>query len=198
MIIVIRHERSVANDDASLYNIIPQLEISLTEKGKENSQEIRKKLLLSLRQEEFYQDNIVFSSPATRTLETAKIIIEDDTHIKSNPLLIEQQWGHATGSDNMFDYIKTDSKELNRFKIDGYFYYRPPGGESLFDVYKRVVLFFQENEIKKNRLLNYIFITHCITAQVIDYYLTGKEVNPDCLLQPGKLWKNGEFRVYTQ
>jgi broad specificity phosphatase PhoE len=90
--------------------------------------------------------------------------------VDTSPLLIERQWG---GLREIVDNRELDRDEHFQF------YYRPPNdGESFFDCYQRVVMFFQElrTNPKYQGWDNIFIFTHGEWIRLALMYLDGKSV----------------------
>jgi len=128
----IRHAISLGNKNHKIYNIISDWNVPLADEGFEQAQAVHSSKKLE-------NCDLVFCSPYLRCKQTCDIIFTNNRFwnptIIENPLLVERDWC------GLRDIV--DGKEFNAEK-HFHFFFRPPGGESFFDVYQRVVMFFQE------------------------------------------------------
>ena len=126
----------------------------LTEKGIADVKESAERMIL-----ENTIPDVIYSSPITRTLETAEIvknIVKEktgkDIEIKIDSRLIEQQYGDLDGKgDDMYDTFMANKSES--------FVKTFPNGESLSDVKRRVAQFLYEIDVE-NKDQNILLVTH--------------------------------------
>ena len=155
-IILIRHGESEANIDVTLYKRVPDSQISLTEKGKEQAREASKKL------KEISKDGSIkfYVSPYLRSRQTYDNLMlnfkENRTSFVYDPRLREQEFGN-------FHHIEEETFEEMR-KV-GKFYYRFTNGENGADVYDRASLFldslFREiKDIDYKKYDNIVIVCH--------------------------------------
>lgn len=157
----IRHGESEGNIDKSKYFEKLDCDIELTEKGKNQAEEVGFKLFQMLKDAscEFYH------SPYLRTIQTSDIILEKVKHkSQESPLLREREWG------GLRDIVEMGNKSEHHFN----FYYRPDSGESFADCYQRVVLFF--NSIWSKKKNNTIIVSHGEWISMAMMYLLKREV----------------------
>jgi broad specificity phosphatase PhoE len=128
----IRHAISEGNKNHKIYNIVSDWNVPLADEGFEQAEKVKNSGKLE-------HVDIVFCSPYLRCKQTCDVIFTNNKiwnpTIIENPLLVERDWC------GLRDIV--DGKEFNAEK-HFHFFFRPPGGESFFDVYQRVVMFFQE------------------------------------------------------
>lgn len=155
-IILIRHGESEANIDVTLYKRVPDSQISLTEKGKEQAREASKKL------KEIIKNGSIkfYVSPYLRSRQTYDNLMlnfkENRTSFVYDPRLREQEFGN-------FHHIEEETFEEMR-KV-GKFYYRFTNGENGADVYDRASLFldslFREiKDIDYKKYDNIVIVCH--------------------------------------
>lgn len=155
-IILIRHGESEANIDVTLYKRVPDSQISLTEKGKEQAREASKKL------KEIIKDGSIkfYVSPYLRSRQTYDNLMlnfkDNRTSFVYDPRLREQEFGN-------FHHIEEETFEEMR-KV-GKFYYRFTNGENGADVYDRASLFldslFREiKDIDYKKYDNIVIVCH--------------------------------------
>lgn len=119
-IFLVRHGESQGNVDRSLYRILPDNKLELTEKGRRQSFEAGRQL-----KEDIGDGSVAFYvSPYIRTRQTLDEILEGGAFknytVKENPHLREQEFGNFQDPDK-FDHY---SKER---EVCGWFYHRVPG-----------------------------------------------------------------------
>lgn len=168
-----RHGESRGNVSKEEYYRTNDWDIELTEKGKEQSADLG----IDLRKITNKSDrNLAISSSFKRAIHTRDIAIacfegtDRKCDLDTSPLLIERQWG---GLREIVDNRELDRDEHFQF------YYRPPyGGESFFDCYQRVVMFFQElrTNPKYQGWDNIFIFTHGEWIRLALMYLDGKSV----------------------
>jgi len=161
----IRHGQSQGNVDHKIYNIVSDWNVPLTEKGFEQAENVKNSGKLD-------RVDIVFYSPYLRCKQTCYTIFSNpklwNPEIIENPLLVERDWC------GLRDIV--DGKEFDRDK-HFHFFFRPPGGESFFDVYQRVVMFFQEMKKYLNDNINNVcIVSHGEWIRVALMYLRGTTV----------------------
>lgn len=185
-IILVRHCESVGNVDSSAYENTPDWKIPLTQKGKEQAEEVSKKLFKRLKIDDsiFLQDRFpytypsricsVYCSPWYRTRQTAspflknlevfcdKRIHPDIYSYKEDPRLREQEWGNYK-EEPWYDKI---GRERSKF---GTFFYRIPFGESGADVFDRVSTFNEtlHRDFKNTNFPdNVVIFSHGLTIRI--------------------------------
>ncbi len=161
-IILIRHAESEGNIDRTIYSTKPDYKLSLSEKGKSQAQEARKKLKEILNNSSVQ----VYCSPFYRTRETWNILKEElnsnSIKYKEDPRIREQEWGHIRS----FELNEEIVKERDEY---GLFYFRIPDGKSGAEVCDRVSDFvgsmfrdFEKNDFAEN----IIIVTHGMTLRI--------------------------------
>jgi hypothetical protein len=122
-IVLLRHGESLGNVKESVYRVIPDWQIPLTERGKLQAREASRRIVELLGAGQA----VIYYSPYTRTVETLDQILEaippeQVCIVQEEPRIREQDFGNY--QDNTMQDIK---KERARF---GRFFYRFPEGES--------------------------------------------------------------------
>lgn len=197
-IVLIRHGQSMGNLNCSVYREIPQAEIELSEKG------IQQCCLLSsiLCKKEIINNNtIVIHSPLKRAKQTSEILVKQsgfNIALLSDPLLVEQWWGEANGYSSFDEYINNLPGEKELYKSTGFFYYRPPRGESLADVYQRVGMFLVLKRFFRDDFFqNILLVAHSSVVQMLEKHMIGCEANPKFVTDPNNVWGNCHAKIYT-
>lgn len=168
-LLLIRHALTAWNLDKRLTgNANPPL----CSEGLNQVQEVARKV-------KNYTPDYIFTSEKKRTLETAEhIAIENGwkCKVKSSSYLNEQNFGLIEGL-KIPDLIKTHGEkniQLWRRSFSG----RPPGGESLEEVQKRVIRFYKRSvvpKLKKNQ--NIVVVGHGNALRSLCSYLLNLDVN---------------------
>ena len=143
---LIRHGESLGNIDPETYYKMPDHLIPLTMDGINQSLEMGKRLnshFLKFKKIFFIT---IWYSPYLRTVQTKDMILSQidkniDVELKECPLIYEREWGELR---ELINDKENKDKYFN-------FYFRPNGGESFLDLYKRVVSFHQEVILNESR-----------------------------------------------
>jgi len=143
----------------------------------------------------------IYHSGYMRTVQTMNGILEaysskelGKIRIRSNPFIRERDPGHA--------YDMTDAEVKKHFpylaeywKTFGCFFARPPGGESLADVCKRVYLFL--NMLFRDRSgKTIVVVTHCGTIRCFRFLLEHWDYKRALSWPDGKSPKNCGMTIY--
>ncbi len=161
-IILIRHGESQGNLDRNIYETVPDYQLALTDKGKEQALACGEELKQVVGDESCF----FYVSPLWRTRETFDNISEsfekDSIARQEEPRIREQEWGHLK------DIAECDRIDKERDDY-GVFYYRIPDGESAADVYDRVSDFFgtlHRDFEKENFPQNCVIVSHGMTIRL--------------------------------
>jgi broad specificity phosphatase PhoE len=161
-IILIRHGESVGNIDKTIYGRVPDYALELTEKGKQQAQEVGNVLKSIVKDESLF----FYVSPMWRTRTTfeqiAGLFPRNQFRYTEEPRIREQEWGHLRTQQESIPI------EADRDKF-GTFYFRIPDGESAADVYDRVSDFFgtlHRDFEKPDWPQNTIIVTHGLTIRL--------------------------------
>lgn len=169
-IILVRHGESMGNVDETIYSRVPDPQIRLTDRGREQAKEAGQRLrgLMEEADGENYQV-VFYMSPYMRSKQTCKEIVQQFPRDKVAGLreevqLREQDFGNFQDTKKKV----MEKKERNRY---GRFYYRFPNGESGADVYDRITIFedhlvhaIDSGEFADNS--NLVMITHGLTLRI--------------------------------
>jgi broad specificity phosphatase PhoE len=161
-IVLIRHAQSLGNLDNKIYYKIPDYEVPLSEKGIKDAENLHLGKAVPLNINVF----TLYYSPFIRCIHTKNILFPEQKG-EENPLLIERQWG------TLRDIV--DSKEFEADKHFNFFY-RPPNGESFFDAYQRVIMFFDMIRRNHDKSDSIIIISHGEWIRLALMYLTKTSV----------------------
>ncbi|MCP4105670.1 MAG: histidine phosphatase family protein [Desulfobacteraceae bacterium] len=161
-IILIRHGESQGNAERKSYESIPDYQICLTDKGREQAFAAGKKIKEIVGSENIY----AYISPFYRTRQTyvqvRKFLADNIVKSIEDPRLREMDWGHLRPYD--------ENKEIIRERDEfGIFYYRIPDGESGADVYDRISTFLEtmhRDFVKQDYPANSLIITHGVLLRL--------------------------------
>ena len=130
-IILVRHGRSAANDDPTVYSRVPDYKIELVDQGREQARAAGDHIREIIGGESYG----VYVSPYRRTVQTKDCILERIGHVPvfdyQDPCLREQDTGNLPG------VLDAEANREARGRY-GAFFYRFPNGESCADVYDRM------------------------------------------------------------
>ncbi|XP_077248185.1 phosphoglycerate mutase-like protein AT74H isoform X1 [Tasmannia lanceolata] len=175
-IILVRHGQSEGNVDESVYTMVPDPEIGLTQKGWKDSEECGRKIRDLIEKDQVDDWKIYFyASPYERTLQTVRglgKVFERDriVAVREEPRLREQDFG------NFQDRERMRIEKTIRLRY-GRFFYRFPNGESAADVYDRITGFRETLRAdidigrfqppgQRTENMNLIIVSHGLTLRV--------------------------------
>lgn len=123
-IIICRHAESLEDVDNTVYDVLNDLEIPLTERGKEQAQRFGALLAQLLNGDTKVR---FYTSPGVRNVQTLKIVLPQlsdhiNVSVEVDPLIVKQDWGHITAGNR-------PDIEVERYKM-GVLRYTFPTGES--------------------------------------------------------------------
>ena len=188
-IIICRHAESIEDVDNSIYDVLKDLEIPLTEKGIDqahNFGSILTQLLNGTSCVRFY------TSPGVRNVQTLKIVLSKlsdsiNIHVEVEPLIVKQDWGKIT----------TENRSLiedERYKT-GVLRYTFPTGESAISMINRLRVFKEKIfKIQKDTGDDVVIFSHGFEFRVLLMIVMGW--NEDMFESFGNL-KNCEYRILT-
>ncbi len=157
-IILVRHGQT----DQNTKEIIQAPDVSLDEKGRAQAEQVAEKL----RSEEI---SIAYVSNFKRAADTADIILKFHPHTKVvfTPALQEKDTGVFVGRAH------ADQKKAREVSGLTFYEFRPEGGESLVDLQKRVIEFY-EQVIREHQSETILVVTHNGAIKTLLLHLTGK------------------------
>ncbi len=158
MIYLLRHGEIQGTSEK---RFIGQIDIPLNERGVEQAENWKKELSGLVIHK-------IYSSDLARCMDTARIIAGEQKAIHFSEKLREISLGEWEGLLRE-DVKKSYPTEWEKRGLD--FSYRPPGGESFYDLKERVVPFFEEIAASNHR--NIIIITHGGVIRVILCHILG-------------------------
>lgn len=161
-LILLRHGESVFNLENKFTGLI---DVELSENGIKEAQ----KAALMMNN---YSVDTVFTSNLKRAIKTADIVValKNIKHRFSSDALNERDYGDFSGHNK--DEIKNLFGEEKFFQVRRGFYEKPPKGESLKDVYERVVAYFKQNilmRLKEGE--NVLIVAHGNSLRALIKYL---------------------------
>lgn len=162
-IVLVRHGRSLGNDDETLFARMPDWKIPLSDEGRKQAR------MAGVRIQRIVGTDPVFFyvSPYRRTKQTfqelQRSITSDVLFTREEPRLREQDFGNFQNTD----LVQEAKKERADF---GRFFFRFPDGESGADVFDRVAAFcgtfVQDTDQIARPDATAVFVTHGITARL--------------------------------
>lgn len=200
-LIAIRHARSMANEDKTIYDNIHDEDISVSISGEEYFYSKEEEIIENINSVlGIFNKNIdVYCSPYLRTVQTYELLKglfnKHDIHVnyfELNPLLIEHTCYYFY---NSIDFEKYQEELV---KYGSRFYFKYKNGENGVDVYQRVVTFF--NNLKLSRMYMdvpnnpVLLVTHGFTMNIIDMYIN--KLSP-LQFDNMKFPRNCEMRKYV-
>lgn len=127
---LIRHGLSLGNCNPQTYYKMEDWKVSLTDKGKQQAEEVSEKL-------KDLEKPYIYTSPYVRAKETTEIIARPHGgFIYESVLIHERVWGNLREEVDSFE-----TREERNHLFD--FFRRPEGGESFSDCYRRAFVFWQ-------------------------------------------------------
>uniref|UniRef100_A0A7S4I622 Phosphoglycerate mutase (2,3-diphosphoglycerate-dependent) n=1 Tax=Odontella aurita TaxID=265563 RepID=A0A7S4I622_9STRA len=162
-ILLLRHGRSLGNEDETLFARLPDWRIPLSAEGRRQARTAGARI-----QRAAGSDPLVFYvSPYLRTKQTfdevRKAVTSDVLLVREEPRLREQDFGNFQNPKLMLE-AKRERANFGRF------FYRFPDGESGADVFDRVAAFCSTFNRDMNQIgrsdSTAVFITHGITARM--------------------------------
>ncbi len=134
-LILIRHGQSVWNKENRFTGLT---DVGLSDKGineANNAYELIKKIDIDI--------NLAFTSNLKRAIDTCKIITNNTKTIIKNEALNERDYGDLTGKNKEEIALEYGSECVHKWRRG--FYDKPPNGENLDEVCKRVSDYYNEN-----------------------------------------------------
>jgi len=182
-VILVRHARSTANDDPSLYRIIPDHAIPLADPAADPAALAAAAAIARLGLEP--GDLCSWCSTYLRCRQTEKLILgaaygaaAEKVRRRSSFLLREQEFGDWDSLDEeeiaARDPVRFAKRKLLEDNL-GRFYFRYPGGESRADVTQRIALFI--GKMHRSRYPHHIIFLHGVTQRA--FRMTWLDRSPD-------------------
>ena len=134
-IIICRHAESIEDVDNSIYDVLSDLEIPLTEKGIEQAHNFGAILAQLLKDSAYVR---FYTSHGVRNVQTLKIVLpklgnSTNIHVEVEPLIVKQDWGIITAGNR-------PGIEADRYET-GVLRYTFPTGESAASMLARLTAF---------------------------------------------------------
>lgn len=197
-IVLLRHAQSKSNVDHNEYKNKNNFDIDLSPLGEKQITQLGNIPLFSEYDDVDGAKLMIKCSPMLRAKKTANgvinclinehKIIEQNISIDYDLSLIERHIGNADGYKSLnhfFQHLPEPAQEAEKRHKQGILY-RPPQGESLYDVYLRVKTFHYNllDELRRMKLEYYkhtiLIVSHCVTLTIYKRLLTGDiELNPN-------------------
>ncbi len=170
-ITLIRHARSTANDDPSIYRTTPDHAIPLSAPNGDESALLAGERLATLGLDP--RSTCSFSSTYLRCVQTEEMVLTrafgtqaDLVRRRSSFLLREQEFGDwdCLTEGEMAEVDPTRYAKRQRLTDNyGRFYFRYPGGESRADVTQRISIFI--GKIHRSRYPHHLVFLHGVTQR---------------------------------
>ena len=189
-IIICRHAESIEDVDNSIYDVLSDLEIPLTEKGVQQAQNFGSILAQLLRDSLCVQ---FYTSPGVRNVQTLKVILSKlpdnvDVQIEVEPLIVKQDWGKITAENR-------PGIEADRYKI-GVLRYTFPTGESASSMIGRLTTFRDKMfALQRETNKDIVVFSHGFEFRVLLMIILGW--GEELFESFGNL-KNCEYRILTR
>src|SRR6266481_6300810 len=189
-IIICRHAESIEDVDNSIYDVLSDLEIPLTEKGIEQADNFGAFLAQLLKDS---QDVRFYSSPGVRNVQTLKIVLpklgnNTNIHVEVEPLIVKQSWGNITAENR-------PGIESERYET-GVLRYTFPTGESAASMIGRLTAFKDKIfGIQKDTGHDIVVFSHGFEFRVLLMIIMGWEEE---LFESFGNLGNCEYRILTR
>jgi broad specificity phosphatase PhoE len=161
-IIICRHAESLEDVDNGVYDVLSDLEIPLTERGREQAHNFGA-LLAQLLSNNL--DARFYTSPGVRNIQTLKIVLPLlSDHVSANveiePLIVKQDWGNITAENR-------PGIEAERYKV-GVLRYTFPTGESAASLVRRLTEFKEKMfRVQRDTGCNIVVLSHGFEFRVL-------------------------------
>jgi broad specificity phosphatase PhoE len=188
-VIICRHAESLEDVDSTVYDVLSDLEIPLTEKGKEQARNFSALLAQLLNGN---GDVRFYTSPGVRNVQTLKIVLPQlpdrvNMSVEVEPLIVKQDWGHIT-AENRPDI------EAERYKT-GVLRYTFPTGESAAHLIERLAEFKKKIfNVQKEIACNVVIFSHGFEFRVLLKIILGWSEE---LFESFANLDNCEYRILT-
>ncbi|MCX6739566.1 MAG: histidine phosphatase family protein [Candidatus Parcubacteria bacterium] len=189
-IIICRHAESIEDVDNSIYDILNDLEIPLTEKGIEQAHNFGSVLSQLLRNSKFVQ---FYTSPGVRNVQTLKIVLPKlsdnlNIQIEIEPLIVKQNWGKITAENR-------PEIEAERYKT-GVLRYTFPTGESASNMICRLQKFKEKIfKLQEETTNDIVVFSHGFEFRVLLMIILGWDEE---LFESFGNLSNCEYRILTR
>ncbi|MDB5239335.1 MAG: phosphoglycerate mutase-like protein [Candidatus Parcubacteria bacterium] len=189
-IIICRHAESIEDVDNTIYSILDDLEIPLTENGRSQAANLGNILAQVLKNSTRVQ---FYTSPGVRNVQTLKEVIPRlpdsiAVNVEVEPLIVKQCWGKI-------DLTTRSSIEAERYRV-GVLRYTFPQGESALSLISRLEMF--KNKIlslHEEKRCDVVVLSHGFEFRVLLKLILGW--SEELFESYGNL-NNCEYRILTQ
>ena len=188
-IIICRHAESLEDVDNTVYDVLNDLEIPLTEKGKEQARNFGALLAQLLNGN---GDARFYTSPGVRNVQTVKIVLPQlpdhiNVSVEIEPLIVKQDWGHITAENR-------PGIEAERYKT-GVLRYTFPTGESAAHLIERLTEFKEKIfQVQRETGCNVVIFSHGFEFRVLLKIILGWSEE---LFESFANLDNCEYRILT-
>lgn len=189
-LIICRHAESIEDVDSSVYNVLEDLQIPLTEKGIRQAYDFGAVLAQMMKDESYVR---FYTSPGVRNVQTLKIVLpklSDNINVlvEVEPLIVKQNWGTITAENR-------PGIEAERYKI-GVLRYTFPTGESAASMISRLKKFKEKIfKIQQDEGHNIVVFSHGFEFRVLLMIILGWEEE---LFESFGNLHNCEYRILTR
>jgi broad specificity phosphatase PhoE len=169
-VLLVRHARSIANDDPRVYATIPDHAIPLSRPADDPAALAAGEAVARLRLDR--EDLCAWCSTYLRCAQTEKLVLNrafgDDHGTRQRPsfLLREQEFGDWDSLSDEEIAARDPERFARRKRLGdnmGKFYFRYPNGESRADVTQRIAIFI--GKVNRSRYRNHIVFLHGVTQR---------------------------------
>jgi len=188
-IIICRHAESLEDVDNTVYDVLSDLEIPLTEKGKEQARNFGALLAQLLNGN---GDVRFYTSPGVRNVQTLKIVLPQlpdhiNVRVEVESLIVKQDWGHIIAENR-------PGIEAERYKI-GVLRYTFPTGESAAHLIERLTEFKEKIfKTQKETGYNIVIFSHGFEFRILLKIILGWSEE---LFESFANLNNCEYRILT-
>jgi broad specificity phosphatase PhoE len=189
IIIICRHAESLEDVDNNIYDVLSDLEIPLTEKGRTQAHNFGSVLARLIKHSDYVR---FYTSPGVRNTQTLKIVLPklpDDVNVQVEvePLIVKQDWGKITAKNR-------PEIEAERYRT-GVLRYTFPTGESSAKLIARLTLFKEKIlKLQKNFGQDIVVFSHGFEFRVLLSILFGWEEE---LFESYSNLNHCEYRILT-
>jgi len=160
--IICRHAESLEDVDNTVYDVLSDLEIPLTERGRGQARNFGTLLAQLLNGN---PDVRFYTSPGVRNVQTLKIVLpllpdHINASVEIEPLIVKQDWGRITAENRA-------GIEAERYKV-GVLRYTFPTGESAAHLIERLAEFKEKIfRMQKETGCNIVILSHGFEFRVL-------------------------------
>ncbi len=189
-IIICRHAESIEDVDNNIYDVLPDLQIPLTEKGVQQAHNFGAVLAQLLKDSAYTR---FYTSPGVRNVQTLQIVLPKlpsttNIHVEVEPLIVKQDWGTITAENR-------PGIEAERYKT-GVLRYTFPTGESAASLLSRLSAFKEKVfAIQKDSAQDIVVFSHGFEFRVLLMLIMGWKEE---LFESFGNLGNCEYRILTR